>query len=124
MGATQTFLTIGAFDTREEAEACMKYINTKFAQVMLLTKKCTQHNAPETWENVPLQDFTAASDIDWSKPLGNIDWQLYKKYKLELQEIAFIERNIKYRDDLPQDWYGGAEESMQLYLNEKLTNPS
>ena len=44
---------------------------------------------------VPLQDFTGNSDIDWSKPIPDIDKQLYKKYNLNEEEIAFIEKIIK-----------------------------
>lgn len=44
---------------------------------------------------VPLQDFTAKSDIDWSKSVADIDRQLYAKYNLTPDEIAFIEKMIK-----------------------------
>jgi hypothetical protein len=44
---------------------------------------------------VPLQDFTITSDIDWSKPIPDIDQQLYAKYNLDADEIAFIEAQIK-----------------------------
>ena len=44
---------------------------------------------------VPLQDFTGNSDIDWSKPIPDIDKQLYKKYNLTKEEIANIEKIIK-----------------------------
>ncbi len=44
---------------------------------------------------VPLQDFTSSSDIDWSQPIEEIDKQLYTKYNLSEDEIAFIERMIK-----------------------------
>lgn len=99
-GSTQTFLSIGAFDTEAEALNCQKYINTKFARAMLSILKVTQHNPPDTWQFVPLQDFSAESDIDWSKPLWDIDAQLYRKYNLSKAEIDFIERHIEYRGDL------------------------
>ncbi len=73
----------------------MPYIRTKFCRAMLGILKVTQHNPPQTWAKVPLQDFTASSDIDWSKSIDEIDEQLYKKYKLEKPEIDFIEKNIK-----------------------------
>ena len=44
---------------------------------------------------VPLQDFTASSDIDWSKPIPDIDRQLYAKYGLTESEQKFIESMIK-----------------------------
>ena len=95
IGVTQTFLTIGAFDTRTEAEACLKYVKTKFARTMLGILKATQDNKKETWRFVPLQDFTAASDIDWTLSVAEIDQQLYHKYGLEAEEIAFIEEKVR-----------------------------
>ena len=95
VGYTGSFIGIGAFDTQEEAEACMKYIKTKFARAMLGTLKITQHNEKATWQNVPLQDFTTTSDIDWSKSVSEIDKQLYKKYNLSAEEISFIENKVR-----------------------------
>ena len=92
---SDTFLAIGTFNTKEEAENCMKYIKSKFARAMLGVLKVTQHNPKSTWKFVPLQDFTANSDIDWSKSVADIDRQLYAKYGLSEEEIAFIEKMIK-----------------------------
>lgn len=95
IGGTQTFLSIGAFDSRRDAEACLKYIKTKFARTMLGILKATQHNPKDTWRLVPLQDFTSGSDIDWSQSVAEIDRQLYKKYALTPDEIAFIEEKVR-----------------------------
>ena len=95
IGHTETFLSVGKFNTQEEAENCMKYIKTKFARALLGTLKITQHNIQETWLNVPLQDFTANSDIDWSKSVSEIDKQLYKKYGLSADEVEFIESKVR-----------------------------
>lgn len=95
VGSTTTFLSIGKFNTKEEAENCMKYIKTKFARAMLGTLKVTQDNPRETWQNVPLQNFTATSDIDWGKGIPEIDKQLYEKYKLSAEEISFIESKVR-----------------------------
>ena len=62
---------------------------------MLGILKITQDNNRETWRMVPLQDFTPASDIDWSQPIPAIDRQLYAKYGLDEQEVAFIESHVK-----------------------------
>ena len=62
---------------------------------MLGILKITQHNPPEKWRYVPLQDFTPNSDIDWSQPVSGIDGQLFKKYGLSADEIAFIQNNVK-----------------------------
>ena len=95
IGYTDTFISIGAFDTRAEAEACLKYVKTKFARTMLGILKATQDNPKETWRLVPLQDFTNRSDIDWSQSVAEIDRQLYRKYGLEEKEIAFIEEKVR-----------------------------
>ena len=94
-GYTQSFIGIGAFDEKIEAENCLKYIKSRFARTMLGILKVTQDNPPDTWKYVPLQDFTSASDIDWSKSVHEIDLQLYKKYKLTKAEIKFIETHVK-----------------------------
>ena len=96
IGYTQTFISFGAFDNREEAENLLKYIKTKFARAMLGTLKITQNNkTKEVWKNVPLQDFTSNSDIDWSQSIAELDAQLYRKYGLSQEEIDFIESKVK-----------------------------
>ena len=95
IGHTDTFLSIGAFDTVSEAENCLKYVKTKFCRAMLGVLKITQHNSRNTWLKVPLQDFTSNSDIDWRKSIAEIDQQLYKKYGLSEEEIQFIESKVK-----------------------------
>lgn len=95
IGSTESFFSIGAFDTLNEAESALKYIKTKFARVMLGVLKTTQDITPQKWEHVPLQDFTSASDIDWTKSIPEIDQQLFKKYGLDETEIQFIETHVK-----------------------------
>lgn len=95
MGYTQTFIGIGTFDTEQETLNVGKYITTKFARAMLGILKITQDCPGPKWKYVPLQDFTSKSDIDWSKSIHEIDLQLYRKYKLSAEEVAFIETNVK-----------------------------
>lgn len=95
VGYTQTFISIGAFHTDEEANNLYKYLLTKFARFMVGTIKTTNGLKIDVWSNVPLQNFTKASDIDWSKSVAEIDRQLYAKYNLTDEEIAFIESMIK-----------------------------
>ncbi|MCK3973314.1 DEAD/DEAH box helicase family protein [Streptococcus suis] len=95
IGATETFLSIGGFETKEEAEACLKYIKTKFARAMLGVLKITQATTRDKWAKVPLQDFTSNSDIDWSQSIAELDVQLYRKYGLSQEEIDFIESKVK-----------------------------
>lgn len=95
IGHTQTFISIGSFETNDEAEALLKYVKTKFARALLGTLKVTQHNPKSVWANVPLQDFTCSSDIDWSQSIDDIDQQLYRKYGLNDEEIVFIEEKVQ-----------------------------
>lgn len=95
IGHTLTFLSIGNFDEAPHAEACLKYIKTRFARLLLGTLKVTQDNPKDTWANVPIQDFSDTSDIDWNKSIEEIDAQLYAKYNLTDDEIDFIESMIK-----------------------------
>ncbi len=94
-GYTQTFLGIGAFDNKEGAENCLKYIKTKFCRTMLGILKITQMNNKDVWKYVPLQDFTSSSDIDWSKSVAEIDEQLFDKYGLDDKEKEFIRTKVK-----------------------------
>ena len=96
VGFTETFVTFGSFLTKAEAENALKFIKTKFARLMLGTKKVTQGNKnAKVWTNVPLQCFTTDSDMDWCRSISEIDQQLYKKYSLSEEEIAFIEEKVK-----------------------------
>ena len=95
VGNTESFISIGAFDTYEKATNALKYIKGKFSRAMLGILKITQDNPPERWLYVPLQDFTENSDIDWTKSISEIDQQLYKKYNLTQDEINFIEEKVK-----------------------------
>ena len=95
VGNTETFIGIGKFSTYDEANALKKYISTKFARTLLGILKVTQNGNKPVWKMIPLQDFTAYSDIDWSQSIANIDKQLYKKYNLSDEEINFIETKVK-----------------------------
>lgn len=93
-GITQTFIGFGVFDSQFEAEALLKYIKTKFCRILLAILKVTQGNKSETWEYVPMQNFSRTSDIDWDKSIEEIDNQLYRKYALSEEDVAFINRRI------------------------------
>lgn len=73
-----------------------KYFKTKYVRELL---RCSIDArgviSGVTFEYVPLQDFTSASDIDWTQSIADIDKQLYKKYNLTQDEIDYIEATIK-----------------------------
>lgn len=81
---TQTYLFLYC-DSEEEAENMQSYFKTKFFRFLVSLRKITQHATRSTYTWVPMQDF--------SKPWT--DAELYKKYGLTDEEIAFIESMIK-----------------------------
>lgn len=95
VAATETFISIGAFDTQVEALNVIKYLKTKFLRALLSVLKVTQNGNKPVWKMIPLQDFTEKSDIDWTQSIHDIDQRLYKKYGLSEEEISFIESHVK-----------------------------
>lgn len=95
VGHTQSFISIGNFETEAEAKNLVKYLESKFARSLLGILKVTQDISPRVWSLVPVQDFTDDSDIAWWKSINEIDKQLYVKYSLTDEEIDFIESHVK-----------------------------
>ena len=92
---TETFLMIGCFETESEAINCLSYIKSKFFRALLFYNRHSLNISRESFELIPLQNFTDKSDIDWEQSVTEIDNQLYKKYGLDENEIAFIESMIR-----------------------------
>ena len=92
---SNTLLAVGDFDNQTEAENLNKYMNTKFFRFMLGIKKIAQVLTSNIYSFVPQQNFKNDSDITWTNSLADIDKQLYAKYGLKEDEIAFIESMIK-----------------------------
>lgn len=82
---TETYIVLGVFDTKSEAENLISYINTRFFHFLLTQLKNTQHATSKAYALVPVQNYTEK----WS------DEKLYAKYGLTEEEIAFIESMIR-----------------------------
>ena len=80
-----TYMVIGPFNNRMESENVVKYLNNKFPRFMISVVQNTQNTKSDSYRLVPLQDF--------GKPWTDAD--LYAKYGLTEDEIAFIESMIK-----------------------------
>jgi len=94
---TESYIVVGVeleLDVLSATNLC-KYFTTKFARFQHSVGKASQDATSKTYKFVPLQNFTSDSDIDWRKPIEEIDKQLYAKYKLTNEEIEFIENMIK-----------------------------
>ena len=82
---TETYLVIGPFENSQAAQNVVTYISTRFFRFLVMLKKPSQHATSKVYSFVPIQDF--------SKPWT--DEELYAKYGLTDEEIAFIESMIK-----------------------------
>ena len=92
---TDSLIVFGGYDNETEATNLSIYLKTKFLRFMVGILKVSQNLYQNVYRFVPLQDFTTGSDIDWRKTVAEIDQQLYRKYGLSEDEIAFIESKIK-----------------------------
>lgn len=87
--STETYLTIGPFSSREEAENAFSYTQTKFFHIMVSLIKNTQQAMQRVYTYVPLQDFSRA----WC------DADLYAKYGLSNEEIAYIDQTVRHEGE-------------------------
>ena len=81
---SQSYL-YAAFESEDEAKNFISYLKTKFFRALVLSVKISQDAMSKVYRFVPLQDFTKS----WT------DAELYEKYGLTDEEIAFIEATIK-----------------------------
>ena len=85
---TETYLIIGPFGSKSKVDNVYSYTQTKFFHFMVSLIKLTQNAMKKVYSFVPLQDFSHP----WT------DEQLYRKYDLSSDEIAFIESMIRPMD--------------------------
>lgn len=82
---TFSYFLIGCEDSITTAKNILCYLSTKFVRFLLLQAISSINISKDKFQFVPMQDF--------SKPWT--DEELYKKYSLSKEEIAFIESMIK-----------------------------
>lgn len=85
---TETYVLLGSYDTETEACNCLSYATTKFFRFLVATRTSAQDLPRSAYSFVPIQDFTRP----WS------DKDLYAKYGLSSDEVAFIEKTIRPMD--------------------------
>lgn len=82
---SETYIVLGAFSNRKEAENEMSYVRTRFFRFFVMLQKNTQDALRRVYKFVPMQDFSET----WT------DEKLYKKYGINKEEVAFIESMIR-----------------------------
>lgn len=85
---SQSYLTVGGFDNYEEAQNLYDYLRTKLVRFLILQTLAGMNLSINNFRFVPWLDFTKK----WN------DEQLYAKYNLSEEEIAFIESMIRPMD--------------------------
>lgn len=93
--SSETYLSIGPFETKEEAQSVLSYVACRLTRLLILLHKSSQHTTRKVYTFVPIQE--------WDRPWTDAD--LYKKYGLSDDEIAFIEKVVR-----PLDVKGGAQD--------------
>lgn len=82
---SETYLIVGGFNTKSEAENLLSYMSTKFFRYFLLQALTSIHITRNKFCFVPIQDFSKS----WT------DEELYSKYSFSKEDISIIESLIK-----------------------------
>lgn len=80
-----TYMHIGAFETKAEAESVLSYLSCRLTRFLILLHKPSADTTRRVYTFVPIQTW----DRRWT------DGELYKKYGLSAAEIAFIEKLVR-----------------------------
>ena len=86
--SSETYLCIGPFDSKAEAESVLSYLSCRLTRFLILLHKPSQDTTRKVYTFVPTQDWTR----QWT------DGDLYAKYGLTEDEIAFIEKLVRPMD--------------------------
>lgn len=85
---SETYLCIGPFETKAEAESALSYITCRLTRLLILLHKPSQDTTRKVYTFVPTQDWNQR----WTDDL------LYQKYGISLAEIEFIEKVVRPMD--------------------------
>ncbi|MEI7672578.1 MAG: Eco57I restriction-modification methylase domain-containing protein, partial [Deltaproteobacteria bacterium] len=82
---TETYLVAGRFDSEKATQRYAAYLRTRFVRFLVSLRKATQHANRSVYAFVPDIPLTR----DWT------DEDLYKRYGITKDEIAFIESMVR-----------------------------
>ncbi|MDZ4098607.1 MAG: Eco57I restriction-modification methylase domain-containing protein [Methylophilaceae bacterium] len=86
--SSETYLCIGPFHTKDEADSAISYLTCRLTRLLILLHKPSQDTTRKVYTFVPVQDWTR----QWT------DADLYDRYGLSEDEIAFIEKIVRPMD--------------------------
>lgn len=87
--SSETYLCIGPFDSESQAQSALSYLRCRFTRFLILLHKASQDTTRKVYSFVPQQSW----DRTWT------DEELYAKYGLTDEEIAFIESIVRPMED-------------------------
>jgi hypothetical protein len=85
---SETYLCIGPFDSKSEAESALSYLTCRLTRLLVLLHKPSQDTTRKVYTFVPKQEWTKR----WT------DEDLYAKYGISASEIEFIEKVVRPMD--------------------------
>ena len=94
--SSETYLCIGPFGSKTEAESALSYLSCRLTRLLILLHKPSQDTTRKVYTFVPIQEWNRT----WT------DENLYAKYGISASEIAFIEKFVR-----PMDLNGDAEDA-------------
>lgn len=83
--SSETYLCIGPFDSKSEAESALSYLSCRLTRLLILLHKPSQDTTRKVYTFVPTQEWTRR----WT------DEDLYAKYGISAGEIEFIEKVVR-----------------------------
>lgn len=83
--SSETYLCIGPFATKVEAESALSYLSCRLTRLLILLHKPSQDTTRRVYTFVPVQEWTRR----WT------DNDLYEKYGISDEEVAFIEKVVR-----------------------------
>lgn len=86
--SSETYLAIGPFNSRAEAESALSYLSCRLTRFLIQLHKASQNTTRKVYTFVPKQDWTTIYT----------DEDLYAKYGLTDDDIAFIEKIVRPMD--------------------------
>jgi site-specific DNA-methyltransferase (adenine-specific) len=86
--SSETYLCIGPFDSKNEAESALSYLSCRLTRLLILLHKPSQDTTRKVYTFVPIQKWTRR----WK------DEDLYAKYGISESEIEFIEKVVRPMD--------------------------
>ncbi|GAC1380126.1 MAG: Eco57I restriction-modification methylase domain-containing protein [Marmoricola sp.] len=86
--SSETYLAMGPFESKAQAASALSYLSCRLPRLLVLLHKPSQHVTKKVYSFVPTQTW----DRTWT------DAELYARYGITDEEVAFIEKLVRPMD--------------------------